>query len=80
MSVYGLQEENWDKAALSICVVGASGDLAKKKIFPALFALYYQDMLPEHFTVFGYARSNMTNEEFREMIAFNLACRVGEGG
>nr|GMC77130.1 glucose-6-phosphate 1-dehydrogenase 1, chloroplastic [Ipomoea batatas] len=27
---------------LSITVVGASGDLAKKKIFPALFALFYE--------------------------------------
>ena len=27
-------------------VVGASGDLAKKKIFPALFALFYMGMLP----------------------------------
>ena len=28
-------------------VVGASGDLAKKKIFPALFALFYEGSLPE---------------------------------
>lgn len=27
-------------------VVGASGDLAKKKIFPSLFALYYEGTLP----------------------------------
>ena len=32
---------------LSIVVVGASGDLARKKIFPALFALYCQGFLPE---------------------------------
>lgn len=32
---------------LSIIVVGASGDLAKKKIFPAIFALYYEGFLPE---------------------------------
>lgn len=38
---------NADKSTLSITVVGASGDLAKKKIFPALFALYYEDCLPE---------------------------------
>lgn len=36
-----------DKSTVSITVVGASGDLAKKKIFPALFALYYEDCLPE---------------------------------
>lgn len=47
LQVYGLQEENWEKAALSIVVVGASGDLAKKKIFPSLFALYYENMLPQ---------------------------------
>lgn len=35
------------ESTLSITVVGASGDLAKKKIFPALFALYYEDCLPK---------------------------------
>jgi glucose-6-phosphate 1-dehydrogenase len=30
-----------------VVVLGASGDLAKKKIFPALFALYYEGLLPE---------------------------------
>ena len=42
VQVYGLEQENWDKSALSIVVVGASGDLAKKKIYPALFALYVE--------------------------------------
>ncbi|KAL6006411.1 G6pd3p [Asimina triloba] len=36
-----------DESSFSITVVGASGDLAKKKIFPALFALYYEDCLPK---------------------------------
>lgn len=61
---------------ISITVVGASGDLAKKKIFPALFALYYQGFLPEHFTLFGYARSKMTDEELRTMISRTLTCRI----
>ncbi|PWZ56608.1 Glucose-6-phosphate 1-dehydrogenase 1, chloroplastic [Zea mays] len=34
-------------STVSITVVGASGDLAKKKIFPALFALFYEGWLPE---------------------------------
>ena len=34
-------------SSLSVVVVGASGDLAKKKIFPAMFALYYEGLLPE---------------------------------
>lgn len=40
-------ESGEPNSMLSITVVGASGDLAKKKIFPALFALYYEDWLPE---------------------------------
>ncbi|KAL3008089.1 hypothetical protein AAZX31_07G012500 [Glycine max] len=61
---------------LSITVVGASGDLAKKKIFPALFALFYEDWLPENFLVFGFARTKMTDEELRNMISKTLTCRI----
>ncbi|KAF5780572.1 putative glucose-6-phosphate dehydrogenase (NADP(+)) [Helianthus annuus] len=61
---------------LSVTVVGASGDLAKKKIFPALFALFYEDCLPPNFIVFGYARTKMTDEELREMISRTLTCRI----
>ncbi|KAG0446561.1 hypothetical protein HPP92_028768 [Vanilla planifolia] len=32
---------------VSIIIVGASGDLARKKIFPALFALFYEECLPK---------------------------------
>ncbi|XP_043724236.1 glucose-6-phosphate 1-dehydrogenase, chloroplastic-like [Telopea speciosissima] len=65
-----------EEPTVSITVVGASGDLAKKKIFPALFALYYEDCLPKHFTVFGYARSKMTDAEFRDMVNKTLTCRI----
>lgn len=34
-------------SSLTIIVVGASGNLARSKIFPALFALFYNDQLPE---------------------------------
>ena len=40
-------DSNDKNSTVSINVVGASGDLAKKKIFPALFALFYEDCLPE---------------------------------
>lgn len=42
-----ISEAEKGESTLSITVVGASGDLAKKKIFPALFALFYEDCLPE---------------------------------
>ena len=65
---------------LSICVFGASGDLAKKKVLPAIFSLYYDRHLPENFRVFGYARSKMTNEEFKDKIRESLPCRISAAG
>ncbi|NQU39632.1 MAG: glucose-6-phosphate dehydrogenase [Lentisphaerae bacterium] len=60
---------------LTIVVVGASGDLARRKIFPALFALYCQGLLPVELTIMGFARSAMTDESFRESITEHLTCR-----
>ncbi|XP_010929559.1 glucose-6-phosphate 1-dehydrogenase 3, chloroplastic isoform X1 [Elaeis guineensis] len=65
-----------EEYTVSITVVGASGDLAKKKIFPALFALYDEGSLPKHFTIFGYARSKMTDAELRNMVSKTLTCRL----
>ncbi|XP_063950429.1 glucose-6-phosphate 1-dehydrogenase, chloroplastic isoform X2 [Daucus carota subsp. sativus] len=65
-----------EESNLSVTVVGASGDLAKKKIFPALFALFYEDCLPKNFLVFGYARTKMTDDELRNMISNTLTCRI----
>ncbi|KAK8648135.1 hypothetical protein V6N13_128897 [Hibiscus sabdariffa] len=67
---------NENESTVSITVVGASGDLAKKKIFPALFALYYEGCLPQHFTIYGYARSKMTDVELRIMVSKTLTCRI----
>ena len=65
-----------DAEILSICVFGASGDLAKKKVYPAIFALFYEGHLPEDFVVFGYARSDMTTETFVDKIRSSLPRRV----
>ncbi|KAI4336551.1 hypothetical protein L6164_015065 [Bauhinia variegata] len=64
------------KVSLQQQDVGASGDLAKKKIFPALFALYYEDCLPKHFIIYGYARSKMTDAELKNMVGKTLTCRI----
>jgi len=53
------------KAALSILVVGASGDLAKKKTFPALFELFRDHHIPDDVILVGYARREKTSEAFR---------------
>lgn len=64
---------------LSILVVGASGDLAQRKVLPALFALYCQDFLPERFEVIGFARRPMTDEAFRNFAMERLTCRYTPG-
>ena len=65
---------------LSIVVVGASGDLARRKIYPALFALYCQGCLPEQFQIFGFARSAYSDSDFRVKISENLTCRYTPDG
>ncbi len=49
-----------------LVIFGASGDLTKRKLVPALFKLYQQKLLPEKFAVLGASRTPMTDEEFRE--------------
>lgn len=60
---------------LNIIVVGASGDLARKKIFPALFALFENGLLPDSTNFFGFARSDMPPGEFRAKIASSIPRR-----
>ena len=58
----------YQKKGLTVFVVGASGDLAKKKTYPSLFALYEHGYIPAHATICGYARSKKTDDEFRAHI------------
>jgi glucose-6-phosphate 1-dehydrogenase len=47
---------------LTFVVFGATGDLAKKKLFPALAALINQGLIPSTCKIIGYGRSEMTTE------------------
>ncbi|MCJ1445293.1 MAG: Glucose-6-phosphate 1-dehydrogenase [Stictis urceolatum] len=51
-----------------IVVLGASGDLAKKKTFPALFGLYRNQFLPQNAHIVGYARTKMDHEEYLKRV------------
>jgi glucose-6-phosphate 1-dehydrogenase len=48
-----------------IVIFGASGDLTKRKLVPALYRLVQQRLLPAEFAIVGMARSVMTTEDFR---------------
>jgi len=62
--------------SLCIAVIGATGELARNKVFPALFALYYSGFLPQNVGIFGYSRKKITDEDLRAIIEANLTCRV----
>jgi len=47
-------------------IFGATGDLAKRKLFPAFYSLYREGKLGHNFAVVGLARRPRTNEQFRE--------------
>lgn len=46
-------------------IFGATGDLARRKLFPAIYSLYREGKLAEDFAVVGVARRPRTQEEFR---------------
>ncbi|MDH4069893.1 MAG: glucose-6-phosphate dehydrogenase [Ignavibacteria bacterium] len=47
-------------------IVGASGDLTKRKLIPGLFDLARKGMLPSRFAVLGVSRTDMDDDAFRE--------------
>jgi len=51
-----------------LIIFGASGDLTKRKLIPALYDLYVQKLLPEKFAVLGASRSVMTDDDFRDRV------------
>jgi glucose-6-phosphate 1-dehydrogenase len=60
----GLAQEKRPHACV-LTIFGASGDLTKRKLIPALYNLALERRLPERFAVVGCARSEMTHEAFR---------------
>src|SRR5215211_2832352 len=60
----------------ALVVFGASGDLTRRKIFPALYALALRRLLPQNFAVLGAARSDWSDDEFRG----NMEAAVREFG
>ncbi len=53
-----------EKSPFVIVIFGATGDLAKSKLIPALFSLYKKQQLSKDFHIVGFARRNFTNEEY----------------
>jgi len=50
----------------ALVIFGASGDLTKRKLFPALYSLALRHLLPERFGIIGVARTEEGDDDFRE--------------
>lgn len=55
-----------------IVIFGATGDLAKRKLFPSIFRLFDKEKLSEDFAVVGVARRPLSTEEFRNNVIESL--------
>ena len=52
-----------------LVVFGGTGDLARRKILPALFRRFNTGQIPEGTRIFGSARSDLTRSAYRELVA-----------
>src|SRR5260221_10869154 len=69
----------------AVVIFGASGDLAKRKLIPAIYELARQKMLSDKFVLVGFSRSEMTDEQYRQdcreaVLKFARTQPVGEAG
>lgn len=52
-----------------LIIFGASGDLTKRKLIPALYKLYKQKLLPQKFAVLGASRTALSDDDFRHRVS-----------
>ena len=56
-------------------IFGITGDLAGRKILPALLNMYVNKRLPDRFAIVGFSRRNFSKEEFRQLIREHINIR-----
>jgi glucose-6-phosphate 1-dehydrogenase len=63
--MYGHRIQQTAEGAV-ILLFGATGDLARRKLFPAVYSLYREGKLTDQFAVIGLARRQKTREQFHQ--------------
>jgi len=64
----------------TIVVLGASGDLAFKKTFPALFGVAGLGFMPKNYRIIGYARSKIKHDEFIKRVVSKIKVAKNQHG
>ena len=62
----------------TMIIFGATGDLTKRKLFPALYNLAKDKFLPDNFAIVGVGRQEMTSADFRTQLRDNLLEFIGK--
>ncbi|WP_078545891.1 glucose-6-phosphate dehydrogenase [Litchfieldia alkalitelluris] len=63
----------YTKPKTIIVIFGATGDLAKRKLFPSIYQLFKKEQISEDFAVVGVARRPLTNEDFRQNVVSSVS-------
>ena len=63
----------------AMVIFGASGDLTRRKLIPALYRLESAGLLADEFTITGFARRRMEPDEFRARMRDAVAAASGGG-
>ena len=71
-------EEPRPAGPCAFVIFGASGDLTKRLLIPALYHLKRSHLLPEDFALIGVSRAEMSDEEFRVSVSSSLQQLTGE--
>jgi glucose-6-phosphate 1-dehydrogenase len=64
-------------AKAGFVLFGATGDLARRMLWPSLFHLQQDGLLPAGLHYYGVASRDLTNEAFQNMVAESLLARAG---
>src|SRR5262247_2174696 len=59
--------------ATTLTIFGATGDLCRRKLLPALYNLAHEGALPERFNMIGVSRRDQTDDEFRAQARESIA-------
>jgi glucose-6-phosphate 1-dehydrogenase len=57
----------------TLVIFGGTGDLARRKLLPAIYNLAHEGALPERFNLIGVSRTEMPQEEYRQMARESIA-------
>jgi glucose-6-phosphate 1-dehydrogenase len=57
----------------TLVIFGVTGDLARRKLLPALYNLAHEGALPARFNLIGVSRRDQTDEDFREQARASIA-------